>query len=287
MYIFYCRGNLSGMENSHNNTCTTIEQTRRHEETILIFRQSLEKERAANKILTSKVDDLQIAVESADIRYEMLKQKCMEQFKNFQDELNELKEQNRSRINEDVSYFSRSNEIKTLSNSIEENGRQADDLDLRLQILENTSFNGHIQWKIDNYRKRRHHAIIEPNTALHSAPCFTMEYGYKFRLQVYLDGDGSGKGTHLSLFMVLMESDYDNLLEWPFQKKVKFTLINQQNRSKDLTQNMIPNKGSSSFQKPKDGFNIGSGCPQFISLDRLDLEGFLKDDTLYIDVKVE
>ena len=84
-----------------------------------------------------------------------------------------------------------------------------------------------------------------------------------------------------------MKSDYDNLLEWPFQKKVKFTLINQQNRSKDLTEKMVPNKESASFQKPKNDVNIGSGCQQLISLDRLDLEGFLKDDTLYFDIKIE
>jgi len=276
------------MKSHDNDSGASIAHPRDFEETVLSLREKLDNERASNKKLTAKVDDLQIAVESADIRYEILKQKCMEQFQSFQDELHQLKEnQHRARISEDYSGFSRSNEIKTLSNSVKENNRQFNDLDLKLQILENTSHNGHILWKIDNYRKRRYQAITEPNTALHSAPCFTMEYGYKFCLQVYLDGDGPGKGTHLSLFMVIMKSDYDNLLEWPFQKKVKFTLLNQQNRAKDHTEKIIPTKESSSFQKPKRDVNIGSGCPQFISLDRLDLEGFLKDDTLYFDIKVE
>ena len=273
---------------SYENNVSVIENSGDFEETILSLRQKLEREQACNKKLASKVDDLQIAVESADIRYEILKQKCMEQFQSFQYELNQLKEnQHGSRINEDYSDSSRNNEIKTLNNSIEENNQKLDDLDLKLRILENTSYKGHILWKIDNFRKRRHQAITEPNSALHSAPCFTAEFGYKFCLQVYLDGDGSGRGTHISLFMVIMKSEYDNLLEWPFQKNVKFTLINQQNRSKDLTEKIIPNKESASFQKPKQQMNYRSGYSKFISLDRVGLEGFLKDDTLYFDVQVE
>ena len=84
-----------------------------------------------------------------------------------------------------------------------------------------------------------------------------------------------------------MKSEYDNILEWPFQKKVKFTLINQENRSKDHVEKMFPNKDSSSFQKPKNEMNIASGCPLFITIDRLEREGFLKENVLFIDVKIE
>ena len=39
-------------------------------------------------------------------------------------------------------------------------------------------------------------------------------------LRLYLDGDGQGKGSHISLFLVIMKSDYDDLLTWPFKQKV-------------------------------------------------------------------
>lgn len=38
---------------------------------------------------------------------------------------------------------------------------------------------------------------------------------------MYLNGDGTGKGTHLSLFFVVMKGDYDALLPWPFRHKVR------------------------------------------------------------------
>lgn len=37
---------------------------------------------------------------------------------------------------------------------------------------------------------------------------------------MYLNGDGAGKGTHMSLFFVVMKGDYDALLPWPFRHKV-------------------------------------------------------------------
>lgn len=39
-------------------------------------------------------------------------------------------------------------------------------------------------------------------------------------LRVYLNGDGTGRGTHLSLFFVVMKGPNDALLRWPFNQKV-------------------------------------------------------------------
>jgi len=39
--------------------------------------------------------------------------------------------------------------------------------------------------------------------------------------RLYLNGDGMGKGTHVSLFFVIMRGAYDALLKWPFRQKVR------------------------------------------------------------------
>jgi len=38
--------------------------------------------------------------------------------------------------------------------------------------------------------------------------------------RLYLNGDGMGKGTHVSLFFVVMRGAFDALLKWPFRQKV-------------------------------------------------------------------
>lgn len=54
---------------------------------------------------------------------------------------------------------------------------------------------------------------------------YTSKYGYKMCLRIYLNGDGTGRGTHLSLFFVVMRGHSDALLKWPFNQKVKLLLI--------------------------------------------------------------
>ena len=44
--------------------------------------------------------------------------------------------------------------------------------------------------------------------------------GYKMCARLYLNGDGMGKGTHVSLFFVIMRGPCDALLKWPFRQKV-------------------------------------------------------------------
>ena len=161
------------------------------------------------------------------------------------------------------------------------------DLDLRFQLHENSTHDGYLLWKINNYNKRKSDAISDDVTALHSSPCFTTRYGYKYCLRLYLNGDGTGHERYLSLFLVIMKSEYDNVLQWPFQMKVKFTMINQVDRNRDIVEEMIPDKNSSSFQKPINDMNIASGCPKFLKIDRLKPDGFLKDDSLFIEANIQ
>lgn len=58
-----------------------------------------------------------------------------------------------------------------------------------------------------------------------SAAFYTSKYGYKMCLRIYLNGDGTGRGSHLSLFFVVMRGQSDALLKWPFNQKVKTFII--------------------------------------------------------------
>ena len=50
---------------------------------------------------------------------------------------------------------------------------------------------------------------------------YTSKYGYKMCLRIYLNGDGTGRSSHLSLFFVVMRGLSDALLKWPFNQKVR------------------------------------------------------------------
>jgi len=188
----------------------------------------------------------------------------------------------------DNSQVSSSNDqrISEIDRVLKNNGEKLSDVDLKVLLLENCTKNGHLLWKVNNFQKRREEAMNRKITALHSPPCFTKEYGYKYCIRLYLNGEGNAIGTHLSIFFVIMASEHDNILQWPFLKKVQFTLLNLEDRCKDIVEIMRPNRNSTSFQKPTKELNVAAGPTKFVAIDQLN-DGFIKDDALYIDVKIQ
>ena len=161
------------------------------------------------------------------------------------------------------------------------------DQELRLQLLERATYNGILLWKIDDFNRRRREAVDGVTLSLYSTPFYTSRHGYKMCARVYLNGDGLGKGTHLSFFFVIMRGPFDALLVWPFKQKVTLTLINQAGK-KHVTDSFRPDPHSSSFQRPgRKEMNIASGCPMFIRVEHLLNGGFIKDDCIFLRIVVD
>ena len=104
---------------------------------------------------------------------------------------------------------------------------------------------------------------------------------------MYLNGDGMGKGSHLSLFFVVMKGEYDALLPWPFQQKVTMLLLDQDSGQAHLSDTFRPDPTSSSFKRPKSDMNIASGCPLFVAHNVLETPRYVRDDVLYLKFVVD
>ncbi|XP_020367198.1 TNF receptor-associated factor 1 [Rhincodon typus] len=154
---------------------------------------------------------------------------------------------------------------------------------LQMLALEQTSYEGILMWKITDVSRKRQEAISGKITNLSSPAFYTSKYGYKVCMRIYLNGDGTGRGTHISLFFVVMRGEYDAMLHWPFKQKVTFMLLDQNNRE-HVIDAFRPDVSSSSFQRPVKEMNIASGCPLFFPLAKLDYpkQTYVKDDTLFI-----
>ncbi|XP_077187305.1 TNF receptor-associated factor 1-like [Paroedura picta] len=158
----------------------------------------------------------------------------------------------------------------------------------RIHTLEQTTYDGCFLWKISDVGLRIQEAITNNRPSLYS-PCFhTSRYGYKLRLKLFLNGDGTGAGTHLSLFLVVMKGEYDFQLKWPFQHKVTFTLLDQVSQQHFST-SFRPLPSSSSFQRPMSENNVASGLPEFFPLNLLHAPGspYICDNTLAIQAAID
>ena len=58
-------------------------------------------------------------------------------------------------------------------------------------------------------------------------PFYTHSHGYKFCVNVYPQGNGDGKGTHVSIFTYLMKGPFDDHLKWPFRGEITIQIVNQ------------------------------------------------------------
>ena len=157
---------------------------------------------------------------------------------------------------------------------------------LLLQTLQATSYNGVFVWKIPDVRRRRQEAKAGRTISLYSAPFYTSRHGYKLCLRLYMDGDGSGKGSDLSFFLTIMRGEFDALLPWPFRQTVSLILVDQ-DRQRDIIQSFRPEPSSSSFQRPRMEMNVASGCPAFAPLSVLDSSSYVKDNTMFMKCVVE
>ena len=63
-------------------------------------------------------------------------------------------------------------------------------------------------------------------------------------------------------------------------------LINQVDAEEDIVESFDSDINSSSFMCPKKDMNVASGCPLFVTKELFLNGGYIKDDTVFIDLSV-
>jgi hypothetical protein len=75
-----------------------------------------------------------------------------------------------------------------------------------LEYQQAAIFDGIMIWKIVQFNAKLKAAKEGSGPSLfYTLPFYTHRFGYKLRACIYLNGDGDGRGTHLSLFIAVMK----------------------------------------------------------------------------------
>ena len=120
-------------------------------------------------------------------------------------------------------------------------------------------------------------------------PFFTSCNGYKMRLYSYLDERERGFTGYMGVYVALMRSDHDEILQWPFNMSCTFIVIDQQDEGycrEDHVMSLIP-EGEDSFKRPKQDENESWGFDNFISHSKLRTRKYIKDNAVCIQVQIE
>ena len=118
--------------------------------------------------------------------------------------------------------------------------------------------------------------IIMPHFSKHksdddmwfSQPFYSAPGGYKLCFRVHANGRSSGKGTHISVYVVLMKGDNDHQLQWPFEHDVTYRILNWK-RDANHAIKTVPFRDAEAKDKERvtsrERAFSGRGPPKFLS----------------------
>ncbi len=121
----------------------------------------------------------------------------------------------------------------------------------------------------------------------YSPPLYTHPRGYKICLRVNANGGGSGKGTHISVYICFMKGEFDDTLKWPFHGSISYQLLDQANGTDHTTVTIIYDETKIDRVTEGEISPGGLGVPKFVAHTALK-PNYLCNNTLLFQVyKVE
>ncbi|ALC38742.1 Traf4 [Drosophila busckii] len=179
-----------------------------------------------------------------------------------------------------------------LSLMVSLSSRQGQQIQMLKSAVSKLSINytGTLLWKITDWTAKMSEARGKDGLELVSPPFYTSQYGYKLQASMFLNGNGPGENTHVSVYIKVLPGEYDALLKWPFSHSITFTLFEQgaQSGQGGVAESFVPDPTWENFQRPSnEPDQLGFGFPRFISHELLHSRPFIKGDTVFLRVKVD
>ena len=129
------------------------------------------------------------------------------------------------------------------------------------------------------------------NNRYYSPPFYTHPQGYKLCLTVYVNGNHSGKGTHVAIYATLMKGEHDQRLRWPLIGELIIEVLNWR-EDKGHHSIKLPIDPSDGYVRvTQDVYGKSIGYHEFISHSSLPYNPitnteYLQDDCLRLRVSV-
>lgn len=143
-------------------------------------------------------------------------------------------------------------------------------------------------WRVEKFGQLVKTAKKGKHKTINSQPFYATRHGYRMRVRIHPNGLESGKGTHLSAYIVLIKGEYDAILPWPFAKNVTLSIVDQQDNISERENIKALFKGEDEcYEKPQSEENVPFGDEQMATHDDLQNRKYIVDDTLFLLVNVE
>ena len=161
-------------------------------------------------------------------------------------------------------------------------------LETQLKDVEGRFCNGVYIWRIRDYHQKRKEAVARKAVVHHSPGFYTSPHGYKMCIRANLNGVETATGSHLSLFVHLMQGEFDEILSWPFQGCIILSILDQSGERRDISETLLAKPGLAAFLKPTSKRNNkGFGYIEFAPLTCFSGDRYIRNDTMLVKVVVK
>ena len=148
---------------------------------------------------------------------------------------------------------------------------------------------GTYHWKIQSFEKRRTDAITGAMVAQFSPPICNRLYGYNFCMMMYPNGVNGGVGSHVAIYVHMIQGENDDRLQWPFTGVITLSILDRSGSEtpNDITKVLTASPNLAAFRKPTAIWNsIGCGFERFAPIYEVLQPRFLKNDTLVVKMEI-
>ncbi|KAL4704135.1 hypothetical protein ACJJTC_003420 [Scirpophaga incertulas] len=144
---------------------------------------------------------------------------------------------------------------------------------------------GNYVWRIDNFKTRVDLMLKANYKMLYSPGFYTSPNGYRFCVRLNISPQ---RPSCFALHAHLMRTEYADCLEWPFNGRISFAMLNQLDPDRTQRDTMMSNSSLVAFRKPTAEISVrGFGYTEYAVVADVFNDGFVKDDTLIIRVHIK
>ena len=143
--------------------------------------------------------------------------------------------------------------------------------------------------KISNFTRKLSQAKSNYDVGCLESEPFFSSHGYKMKLSVNLNEAPCGYAGYMGVYLILMRSDRDGALAWPFKKSFTFVLVDQQDnlsQRQNIEETIVPER-QKCFKRPRQCENHPWGQPQFVKHSTLRTRQYVRDHAVDIKILVD
>ena len=111
-------------------------------------------------------------------------------------------------------------------------------------------------------------------------------------MRIYPRGVDGGDGSHIGLFVGMMNGDSDDRLKWPFCGRISLSMLDKSNDAhrffNDVSGTFMANRNLEAFQRPSASGRYATlyGYEKFAPIDMVCRPQYSKDDAVMINIEI-